>query len=106
MFLHYTRNREAHAFAETLAGWAARYPRLHHFIVCEHGEATDGGRAHAFGRPAISHLQHSLPANLDCDVYFLGPKLFMAFVRRNLAALGLPGHRAYYEFFGPAEALD
>ncbi|GAB2295003.1 hypothetical protein Dimus_029191 [Dionaea muscipula] len=105
-FLHYTRNREVHAFAETLAGWAARYPQLRHFIVYEHGEATDGGHAHAFGRPAISHLQHSLPANLDCDVYFLGPKPFMAFIKRSLAALGLPGHRAYYEFFGPAEALD
>ncbi len=105
-FLHYTRNREVHAFAETLAGWGARYPQLRHFIVYEHGEATDGGHAHAFGRPAISHLQHSLPANLDCDVYFLGPKPFMAFIKRSLVALGLPGHRAYYEFFGPAEALD
>ncbi len=105
-FLHYTRNREVHAFAETLTGWAARYPQLRRFIVYEHGEATDGGYAQAFGRPAIGHLQNSLPANLDCDVYFLGPKPFMAFIKRSLAALGVPGHRAYYEFFGPAEALD
>lgn len=105
-FLHYTRNREVHAFGETLAGWAARYPRLRRFIVYEHGNAADDGHAHAFGRPTINHLQHSLPENLDCDVYFLGPKPFMGFIKRSLAALGLPGHRAYYEFFGPAEALD
>jgi len=105
-FLHYTRSREVHAFGETLAGWAACYPQFRRFIVYEHGDAADGGHAHAFGRPALSHLQHSLPANLDCDVYFLGPKPFMGFIKRSLAALGLPGHRTYYEFFGPAEALD
>jgi hypothetical protein len=30
----------------------------------------------------------------------------MAFIKRSLAALGLPGHPAYYEFLGPVEALD
>ncbi|HET6608906.1 MAG TPA: NO-inducible flavohemoprotein [Rhodopila sp.] len=105
-FLHYTRNREVHAFGETLAGWAARYPQLRRFIVYEQGEAADRGHAHAFGRPAIDHLRSWLPANLDCDVYFLGPKPFMGFIKRSLATLGLPRHRAYYEFFGPAEALD
>ncbi|HTI00697.1 MAG TPA: NO-inducible flavohemoprotein [Acidisoma sp.] len=105
-FLHYARTREAHAFATTLQGWAELYPQLRRFIVYEHGKATDGSDAHAFGRPAIDHLQRWLPANLDCDVYFLGPKPFMAFIKRSLAALGVPGHRAHFEFFGPAEALD
>lgn len=105
-FLHYARTKESHAFADTLENWAARYPKLRHFIVYEQDPAQENSRAHAIGRPALEHLQTWLPANLDCDVYFLGPKPFMAFIKRSLAALGLPGHRAFYEFFGPAEALD
>jgi nitric oxide dioxygenase len=94
-----------------VSGWAERYPLLRRFIVYEHGAkeggtTEGGGHAQTFGRPALDHLQRWLPANLDCDVYFLGPKPFMAFIKRSLAALGLADHRAHYEFFGPAEALD
>ena len=62
--------------------------------------------ASTLGRPAIDHLERWVRANLDCDVYFLGPKPFMAFIKRSLAALGLPSSRMHYEFFGPAETLD
>ncbi|HTQ70338.1 MAG TPA: NO-inducible flavohemoprotein [Acidocella sp.] len=103
VFLHYARNRTVQGFARTLEDWAARHPRLRRFIVHEQGTAES---AQALGRPDIAHLQSCLPANLDCDVYFLGPKPFMRFVKQSLAALGLPADRANYEFFGPAEALD
>jgi nitric oxide dioxygenase len=102
-FLHYARNKEAHGFAETLAGWASRYERFRHFTIYEQGEA---GEAHAFGRPVLEHLQNWLPAKPDCDVYFLGPKPFMALMKTLLAKFGLADERCRYEFFGPAEALD
>ncbi len=103
IFLHYARDGKARAFGKTLADWAARYPRFRHFTVLEHGDAGD---AHAVGRPTIEHMQNWLPAGLDYDVYFLGPKPFMAAIKRFLLTLGLPDERRRYEFFGPAEALD
>ncbi|MBU6420130.1 MAG: NO-inducible flavohemoprotein [Proteobacteria bacterium] len=103
VFLHYARDRRVHAFGKTLTGWAARYPQFRHFTILEHGGE---GEAPMSGRPAIEHLQNWLPAGLDCDVYFLGPKPFMAAIKRFLSALGLPDERRRYEFFGPAEALD
>lgn len=101
IFLHYTRNKAVHAFADTLSDWTAHHPRFRGITIYEQGDEAD-----AQGRPAIEHLQRWLPANLDCDVYFLGPKPFMALVKRLLAAAGLPDGRSRYEFFGPAEALD
>ena len=103
LFMHYARDGKARAFDKTLAEWAARFPRFRHFTVLEHGGE---GEAHALGRPVIEHLQNWLPAGLDCDVYFLGPKPFMAAIKRFLSALGLPDERRRYEFFGPAEALE
>jgi nitric oxide dioxygenase len=105
-FLHYTRNSDVHAFAQTLDNWAAYYPQFRSFLVYEQGEPGEDSKADAFGRPVVDHLEHWVPASRDCDVYFLGPKPFMAFIKRSLAALGLPSSRAHYEFFGPAEALD
>ncbi|WP_298223072.1 NO-inducible flavohemoprotein [Acidocella sp.] len=102
-FVHYARNRDAHAFGKTLEDWASRHPNFQRFIVYEHGERDE---AHALGRPALEHLQRWLPGELDCDVYFLGPKPFMIAIKKLLAALGLPDERRRYEFFGPAEALD
>ena len=103
VFLHYAKDGKARAFASTMTEWAARYTRFRHFTVLEHGSE---GEAHAVGRPVIEHLQNWLPAGLDCDVYFLGPKPFMAAIKHFLSALGLPDERRRYEFFGPAEALD
>ena len=103
IFLHYARNKDVHAFGKTLKDWAARYPKFRNFIVYEHGEAD---KVDALGRPTPEQLQRWLPAGLDCDVYFLGPKPFMAAIKRFLAALGLPDERRRYEFFGPAEALN
>jgi len=47
-----------------------------------------------------------LPADRDLDAYFLGPKPFMAAIRRQLRALGIPEHQTRFEFFGPASALE
>lgn len=51
-------------------------------------------------------LAQWLPATRDLDAYFLGPKPFMALVRRSLQALGVPETQTRYEFFGPAAALN
>jgi nitric oxide dioxygenase len=47
-----------------------------------------------------------LPQSRDVDAYFLGPLPFMKAVKRSLHELGVPQAQTYYEFFGPAKALD
>ncbi|MFP3681965.1 nitric oxide dioxygenase, partial [Pseudomonas sp. SIMBA_041] len=42
----------------------------------------------------------------DVDAYFLGPKGFMAVIKRHLKGLGVPEQQSRYEFFGPAAALE
>lgn len=105
-FLHYARNGDVHAFGSTISGWARRYPQFRAFVAYEQGAVGHGEWPTALGRPTIAHLEDWLPEDRECDVYLLGPKPFMAFVRNNLSALGLQDDRIRYEFFGPAEALD
>lgn len=103
IFLHYARNKDVQAFGQTLGDWASRYPKFRNFTIYEQGEPE---QSPAQGRPAMEHLQRWLPTDLNCDVYFLGPKPFMALVKKLLAAFGIPDERRRYEFFGPASALD
>nr|GFD36255.1 hypothetical protein [Tanacetum cinerariifolium] len=51
-------------------------------------------------------LEQWLPVDRDVDAYFLGPKGFMAAMKRQLKAAGVPEKQARYEFFGPASALE
>lgn len=98
-FIHYARTPEAQAFGDTLARWQAEHAQFTAHVVVEHG-AVDGAPS---GRPSLAQLREWVTP--DADVYFLGPKPFMAFVRNALSAIGLPADRCRYEFFGPAEAL-
>ena len=104
VFIHYARNAQVHAFAETLRAWSARFPKLRVHIAYEDGIADTV--SDATGRPSVDHLSRWLPENRDVDAYFLGPKPFMGFIKRTLAELGVPAQQARYEFFGPAEALN
>ena len=54
----------------------------------------------------LGRLAQWLPASRDVDAYFLGPKPFMALVKRQLEALGVPQAQTHFEFFGPAAALN
>jgi nitric oxide dioxygenase len=51
-------------------------------------------------------LDQWLPGERDVDAYFLGPKGFMAAIKRQLKAAGVPEHQSHYEFFGPAASLE
>ncbi|KQP03645.1 NO-inducible flavohemoprotein [Pseudorhodoferax sp. Leaf265] len=103
-FIHCARNAEVHAFRAHVDAQAARHPHLQVFY-CHDEQAGGGPAAHAIGRLDRARLQDWLPADRDLDAYFLGPKPFMAQLRRDLHALGVPPAQARYEFFGPASAL-
>ena len=63
-------------------------------------------RADALGLLNKEQLGQWLPVERDLDAYFLGPKGFMAVVKRHLKGLGVPEQQSRYEFFGPAASLE
>ena len=104
-FIHCARNAEVQAFRPMLDALAAEHAQLQVFY-CHEEPADDPALApHAIGRLSREQLAQWLPANRNMDAYFLGPKPFMAQVRRDLQALGVPAEQSRYEFFGPAAAL-
>ncbi len=70
------------------------------------GSTDDTTAPHAIGRLTPQRLAQWLPADRNVDAYFLGPKPFMAQLRRDLQAVGVPQAQTRYEFFGPASSLD
>jgi len=105
-FIHCARNAAVHAFREVIDGLAARHPQLQRFYCYDEAGGCDGDGAHAVGRLDQARLAQWLPASRDVDAYFLGPKPFMASVKRSLKALGVPESQTRYEFFGPAAELQ
>lgn len=112
VFIHYARNPQVHAFRELIGEWAKDFPgKFKAYVTYEDAVPTSdtppppAAPPHATGRPNLQQLRQWLPADGDFDAYFLGPKPFMAFIKRSLKELGLPEERSRYEFFGPAEAL-
>lgn len=106
VFIHYARSALVHAFSDVIDAWAVRFPHFRPHVVYEQPETSAPRQPDAIGRPTVAQLQQWLPSDLDFDAYFLGPKPFMAFIKRSLHELGLPDERSRYEFFGPAEALN
>lgn len=103
-FIHCARNRSVHAFREAIDALAARHPQLQRFYCYDQATPADG--ADAIGLLDQERLAQWLPPTRDLDAYFLGPKPFMALVRRSLQALGVPEAQTRFEFFGPAAALN
>lgn len=103
-FIHCARNAEVHAFRDWVDAHAAEHPQIRHYVC--YSEPRAGDQADAEGFLSRDLLEQWLPAERDLDAYFLGPKPFMAQVKRHLQALGVPAEQSRYEFFGPASALD
>lgn len=103
-FIHCARNKAVHAFRDSIDALAERHPQLKRFYCYDQGSSHDG--ADAIGFLSQEHLAQWLPQTRDVDAYFLGPKPFMALVKRSLQALGVPETQTRYEFFGPASALN
>lgn len=103
-FIHCARNAEVHAFRDWVDAHATEHPQIRHYVC--YSEPRAGDRADAEGFLSRDLLEQWLPAERDLHAYFLGPKPFMAQVKRHLQALGVPAEQSHYEFFGPASALD
>ncbi|QVM92284.1 NO-inducible flavohemoprotein [Pseudomonas entomophila] len=103
-FIHCARNGAVHAFRDWVDGLAAKHPQLKRFYCYAE---DDGSRAaDAVGLLDQDLLAEWMPRERDVDAYFLGPKGFMAAIKRQLKGLGVPEGQSRYEFFGPAAALE
>lgn len=96
------RHAGVRAFGERLAQLAEVHPHID-YRVC-YSEPRPGDACDVEGLLSHEHLAQWIPA--DAEVYFLGPKPFMAQVKRDLQTLGIAPSRFHYEFFGPAASLD
>ncbi len=104
-FIHFARNRSAHAFRDAIDARHAQHSQLQRFYVYDEHEG-EGQAPHTTGLLNSEQLAAWLPASRDVDAYFLGPKPFMRHVKKQLRELGVPEAQTRYEFFGPAAALD
>ncbi|AHL74629.1 dihydropteridine reductase [Stutzerimonas stutzeri] len=104
-FIHCARNAASHAFRQTIDAMAERHGHLKRFY-CYDEHQGDDNHPDAIGLMTEERLDDWLPADRDLDAYFLGPKPFMAAIRRQLRALGVPEQQTRFEFFGPASALE
>ncbi|WDY57210.1 NO-inducible flavohemoprotein [Pseudomonas sp. PSKL.D1] len=101
-FIHCARNGAVHAFRDWVDDLAGKHPQLKRFYCYD--EAGEG--ADAVGLLSQDLLGEWMPGGRDVDAYFLGPKGFMAAIKRHLKGLGVPEQQSRYEFFGPAAALE
>ena len=104
-FIHFARNRSAHAFRGAIDARKAKHTQLQRFYVYDE-PAQDADAPHATGLLSSAQLGALMPASRDVDAYFLGPKPFMRRVKKQLRELGVPEAQTRYEFFGPASALE
>jgi len=104
-FIHCARNGGVHAFRDWVDALAERHPRLKRFYCYAEDDGVSPA-AHKVGMLSQEQLAQWLPEQRDLDAYFLGPKGFMAAIKRHLKALGVPEKQSRYEFFGPAAALE
>lgn len=105
VFIHYAKSAKAQAFRQLLNDWEQRFPLFQAYVVYNEASTDPAIQPDAVGMPSIEQLQQWMPVDRDVEAYFLGPKPFMAFMKRSLRELGVPDDQAHYEFFGPAEEL-
>ncbi|GGC13754.1 NO-inducible flavohemoprotein [Pseudoduganella buxea] len=104
-FIHAARHGGVHAFRDHVDALAGRHPQLRRHYI--YAEQRDGQAApDALGLLDRDTLAGWLPESRDVEAYFLGPTPFMKAVKQSLRELGVPEKQTYFEFFGPAAALN
>jgi nitric oxide dioxygenase len=103
-FIHAALNSKVHAFRAHVDQLVAANSNLSALYV--YNEPGADCRPHATGFVTADLLAAQLPADRDVELYFLGPKPFMASMARIARELGVPPAQVHYEFFGPTEALE
>lgn len=105
VFIHAARHGGVHAFRHHLDRLAQQHPQLQRFVCYEQTRAQDPA-PDATGMLSQEQLRRWMPASVDVDAYFVGPRAFMQAIKRHLRQIGVPETQSRFEFFGPAAALD
>ena len=99
VFVHCCRDAAHHAMADELRRLAA-----------EHGFGYRVSYEHGDGADHQGYLNRDVLAQWlgqpDADVYFCGPRPFMAALKRQLLDMGYEDDQLHYEVFGPGTRLQ
>jgi ferredoxin-NADP reductase/MOSC domain-containing protein YiiM len=106
-WLHAARDGQHHPFAAEVRHLMLALPHAHSFVCYSKPAAVD-----KLGEDfdAAGHLSRSLLEEIgiprDADVYLCGPAAFMADMKAELAAYGVPPERVHMEIFSGGEARN
>ncbi|MFE1956685.1 MOSC domain-containing protein [Streptomyces sp. NPDC059479] len=107
-WIHTTRNREQHAFADEARHLLAQLPDAHEHIF--YTAPPDGAQAERQTHITYGHLVPEALAALriptDADVYLCGPESFMTDLSKALQDLGLPPDHIHTELFGARASIN
>lgn len=103
VFVHAAINSEHHAFRDHVQALASQYDNLKTFFIYETPLPQDTPDAVGYLKAdMLAELMNGTP---DVDLYYLGPKPFMACVNRIVNEMGIPQQQVHSEWFGPQEVL-
>lgn len=100
------RNGKEHPFEAEVRSLLDRLPQSHAWISYSRPEPEDRplGRFTAEGHLTLSALRGSLLPQ-SADFYLCGPAAFIAILKEDLAAWGVPADRIYSESFGSGPSI-
>lgn len=106
-FIHCVRTVDHQAFRKVLLKISAACDHVDYYSAYSEASKQDTPNENEYyGQLSKDQLARWLPPNGDAEVFFLGPKTFMASMKKNLLELGVPEKQLHWEFFGPAADLD
>lgn len=104
IWLHGTRNKHTHAFAEHINMLDRDLPQFTRAVFYEDTtDAIEGEDFNHQGYISIDNLKRY--CTQDAEFYYCGPMPFMQSIHRQLKALGITDAQLNYEVFGPDEDL-
>ncbi len=106
-FIHCARTVDHQAFRKVLLEISAQHDHVDYYSAYSESAKPDSVEENEYyGQLSKDQLARWLPTGGDAEVFFLGPKAFMASMKKNLLELGVPEKQLHWEFFGPAADLD
>jgi nitric oxide dioxygenase len=105
-FVHATRNSRVHAFADEVRAIAATRPHFMVHVLYDEASADDlsSGRCDSEGQVDVRFLSRLVDLH-EAELYFCGPKPFMASLYAGLLGAGASDARVHFEFFGPRQDI-
>ena len=104
-FIHAALNSKVHAFRAHVDQLVAANSNISALYVYSEPE-PDCTPPHVSGFVTADMVAAQLPEDRDVELYFLGPKPFMAAMLGIARDLCVPPSQIHYEFFGPTEELE